>query len=122
MFIPPKKYIDELKAEKAAESPVRLQSSHLLIDRDLAASAFGNAANIYLTYYPDRHTLLIASGKDDMFKDLHKANKHILKARNVQGDRSVALHEILIDHQVDERDRELVYEFQTGLGILKVQL
>lgn len=122
MFIPPKKYIDELKAQRSTDSAVRLRSAHLLIDREVAQQAFGDASNVYLVYYPDRHSLLLASGEDDMFKNLHKANKHLLKARNAQGDRSVALHEVLIDHQIDDQDRDLAYEFQEGMGIIKVQL
>ncbi|PHN03819.1 hypothetical protein [Flavilitoribacter nigricans] len=122
MFIPPKKYIDELQAQPQAASQVRLRAAHLLIDRETAAVVFGEAGNAYLVYYPDRHTLLLAAGDDEMFKDLHKAKKHLLKSRSAAGDRSVALHEILIDHQIDDRDRDLVYEFQAGLGILRVQL
>ena len=122
MFIPPKKYVDELKARKEVESQVKLRSSHLLVDRETAATVFGDVGNAYLVYYPDRHSLLLASGEDEVFKGLHKAKKHLLKSRSAAGDRSIALHEILIDNQVDDQDRDLVYEFQEGLGILKVQL
>ncbi|MCB0628676.1 MAG: hypothetical protein KDD15_03060 [Lewinella sp.] len=122
MFIPPNKLAKDLKRQTTAGSSIRLQSSHLLIDREMAQSVFGDEANVHIVYYPDRHSLLLAPVSDETFKNLHKTGRHMLKDRNLQGDKSVALHEILIDHQVDDRDRDLAYEFQAGLGILNVQL
>lgn len=122
MFIPPNKLAKNLRQQAASGSKIRLQSSHLLIDREVAVSAFGDQANVHIVYYPERHSLLLAPVLDETFKNLHKAGRFMLKDRNLQGDKSVALHEILIDHQVDNSDRDLVYEFQSGLGILNVQL
>lgn len=122
MFIPPSNYKDSIKTAKKAENKVQLKSSHLVINHKIAKEAFGDQQNVNVVYYSDRHTLMIAPISDEIFKSLHKANKLMLKEKNLKGDKSIALHEILIDHQVDDTDRELVYELQPGLGILNVKL
>ena len=58
----------------------------------------------------------------EVFKKIHKAGQQMLKDRNLKGDKSIALHEILIDHQIDETDRELTYELAPGMKILNVKL
>ena len=123
MFIPPSKLQEQLRAQRDGnKAPVRLQSSHLLIDREVASEAFGNDQNVYTIYYPDKRTLMIAPVSDEVFKKLHKAAQQMLKDRNQRGDKSIALHETLIDHAIDDTDRDLEYELQKGLGILNVKL
>ena len=122
MFIPPNHLKDQLAAKTKSGSKVRLKSSHLLIDREVAQAAFGDTYNIYVVYYPDRSSLMMAPVTDEVFKNLHKASQQMLKDRNLNGDKSIALHETLIDHQLNETDRDLQYELEPGLGILKVSL
>jgi hypothetical protein len=101
---------------------VFLKASHLWIDREIAQQVFGVDHNVYLVYYPDRRTMMIAPSSDDLFKSLHKGSQHILKDRNLAGDKTIALHELLIDNLVDATDRDLDFEWQAGLGILNVKL
>ena len=122
MFIPPNKLRQNFGPASDAGSKVRLKAAHLLIDHQVATEVFGDDANVNMVYYPDRHTLMIAPENDKVFKDLHKTGRHLLKDRNLKGDKSIALHEILIDHQIAETDRDLVFEVLPGLGILKVNL
>ncbi|MEM1318878.1 MAG: hypothetical protein AAGG75_01410 [Bacteroidota bacterium] len=122
MFIPPNRLKEELGRPSAGKSELRLKSAHLLIGHQLVQQALGAADNVYMVYYPDRGSLLIAPVSDELFKNLHKASQHMLKSRNLNGDKSIAIHEILIDHQLDRTDRDLEYELEKGLGILKVNL
>ena len=122
MFIPPSHLKDNFGAGKETKSMVRLKSSHLLIDHEIAVEVFGDDFNVHLVYYADRKSLLIAPKSDDLFKQLHKANQLMLKDRNLKGDKSIAIHEILIDNQVDDSDRDLSYELEAGLGILNIRL
>ncbi|HHG86225.1 MAG TPA: hypothetical protein ENJ82_15855 [Bacteroidetes bacterium] len=94
----------------------------MVIDHEVASQIFGDDLNVYVVYYADRKTLMIAPASDEIFKKLHKAAQHILKDRNLKGDKTIALHEILIDNQLDETDRNLAYELQAELGILNVKL
>lgn len=122
MFIPPDKLKNNFYSNSTPGSKIRLKSSHLHIDREVVTEAFGNDLNVFVVYYPDRHSLMIAPISDELFKNLHKAGQHMLKDRNLKGDKTIALHETLIDNQVDETDRDLEYELQPGLGILNVKL
>ncbi len=122
MFIPPNSLKDNYDASAKAGSKVRLKSSHLLIDHEVATEIFGDDQNVHVVYYPERHTLMVAPKSDELFKKLHKANQHMLKARNLKGDKTIALHEMLIDHDLDDTDRDLAYDTQTDLSILNVKL
>jgi len=122
MFIPPNRLKDKFESTSNKGSNVRLKASHLLIDHEVAAEVFGDELNVHVVYYADRHTLMIAAKSDALFKQLHKANQHMLKDRNLKGDKTIALHEILIDHEINDTDRDLAFELQKGLGILNVKL
>lgn len=122
MFIPPPNFKPQEKAKEALNGLLRLQASHLQIDKEIAASVFGAVHNALMVYYPQKNALMIAPATDELFKTVHKASQHLLKDRNAQGDKSIAIHEILIDHQLDDTDRELQYEIPPGLGILHVKL
>ncbi len=120
MFIPPPGYKNREKGRPEVKTSVRLQSAHLWIQGSVAEKVFGGVHNVYLAYYAERKMLLIAPVTQKEFKAIHKASQHILKMRNAAGDRSIALHELLVDQQLDQKDRDLNYECEPGLNILKV--
>jgi hypothetical protein len=122
MFIPPKHLNQPSSKESTIDSAVFLKGAHLIIRSEIAKSLFGNNFNAYMAYYPAKRMLLIASVEDELFKKLHKASQHLIKDRNLQGDKSIALHEILIDEQIDDSDRSLAYEYEPALGVLNIQL
>lgn len=121
MFIPSKHIKNFQKTEKVG-AKIRLQGTHLLIDHEIADSVFGNDNNAYVVYYPERKTLMLAAVSDELFKKLHKASQQMLKDRNLKGDKSLAVGEVLIDNQLDESDRDLVYKIEATLGVLSVKL
>lgn len=122
MFIPPEKLQKELSSSKPLAAKVRLKASHLFIHGEVAGPLFGHSPNVNLVYYPERRTLMLARKDDELFASLHKAKQFMLKARSISGDKSVAIHEILIDHDVDTSDRDLMYTAGDGSGILSIQL
>jgi len=122
MFTPPRKIQEELKSTAKAGSHVRLRSSHIYIDQEVASAVFGTDPNVNLIYYPERSTIMIAPASDELFKKLHKAKQHMLKNRNAKGDKSIAIHGLLIDNEVDSSDRDLKFESQHALKILNVKV
>ncbi|MEM9547367.1 MAG: hypothetical protein AAGA77_15415 [Bacteroidota bacterium] len=122
MFIPPNRLKNSFDSTKKEQGKVQLKTSHLLVDHTIATKAFGTDLNVNLIYYPNRATLMIAPESDDLFTKLHKAKKHMLKDRNAQGDKTIALHELLIDNEIDNTDRNLKFEYQKELGVLSVTL
>ncbi len=122
MFIPPKGYQQQGAKAQGPAGLVRLQSSHLIIGQELSTQVFDGTSSAYLVYYPDRRVLMIAPSTDETFKQLHKVTQHMLKDRNLKGDKSIALHEMLIDHQLDETDRALTFEWNDAMGILNINI
>lgn len=122
MFIPPKELASQVASASKAASKVQLKSAHLLIDREVVELIFGKDQNVYMAYYESRRTLMIAPISDDLFKQLHKATQHMLKDKNAKGDKTIALHDLLIDHEINSTDRALTYECQPELKILSVNL
>ncbi len=122
MFIPPSKLNEQLPKSSQAVAQVRLKSSHILIMGELAQPLFGNSPNVNLVYYPNRRTLMLARKDDELFASLHKAKQFMLKDRSLNGDKSIAIHEILIDHDVNTSDRDLEFTGGDGSGILSIQL
>jgi hypothetical protein len=101
---------------------IQLKTQHLLIAADIAAEVFGAAAQAFTVYYPQQRALLLAPMDDEIFPQVHKAQLQMLKSRNLSGDKSMSLQEIIIDHDIDEADRELEYVFQPGMRMLKITL
>ncbi len=122
MFIPPNRLKDNFKPTKEENGQVRLKSSHLLIDHKVATAIFEDDLNVNVVYYADRRTLMIAPKSEELFKTLHKAKQHMLKDRNAKGDKTIALHELLIDNEINSNDRNLEFELQKELRILNVKL
>ena len=102
--------------------PVGIKSSHLYIPASVAALVFGKESRAYLIYRPEQKALLLAPASSQWFHKLHQPSQHMLKARNAQGDKTIALHETLIDHDLDDTDRPLDYVIQEKTGILKISL
>jgi hypothetical protein len=101
---------------------VQLKTQHLWISADVAATAFGEVAQVYVIYYPKQQTLLLAPMHDEIFPTLHKAGLQMLKSRNLQGDKTISLQEIIIDNDIDDTDRALPYIHQPGVQMLHVTL
>ncbi|MBU6342431.1 MAG: hypothetical protein KGS48_13125 [Bacteroidetes bacterium] len=103
-------------------SLVKLQARHLWIDGSLAADLIGEAPCVYLVYYPERKALLLAPIDESYFTTVHKANQALVKLRNIKGDRSISLQELLIDHDIPDDDRPLPFLHQEGLRMLHITL
>lgn len=101
---------------------VRLRRQHLLVDRALAEAVFPGERQVYAVYYPQRGALLLAPMTDEAFKALHECSLLMLKDRNLQGDKSISLQELIIDHDLDASDRALTFSTRPGLCLLQVIL
>ncbi len=105
-----------------SEHKVSLRNRHLLVAAELAADAFGEVAQVYVVYYPAQKALLLAPMGDEIFPTIHKPALQMLKSRNLIGDKSISLEEILIDNELDDSDRTLPFMHQPGMKMLHVTL
>lgn len=100
-------------------SKVHLKNSHLWIDSSIA-KIFGDTAQVYAVYYPQKKSLLLAPMTDEFFPKLHKAALQMLKTRNLEGDKTMSMQGFIIDNEIDDSDRELEFSYTEGVGLLNV--
>ncbi len=105
-----------------SDHKVMLRNRHLVVAAEIAADAFGDVAQVYIVYYANQKALLLAPMDDEIFPTVHKPALQMLKKRNLQGDKSVSLEEILIDNDLDDTDRPLVFMHQPGMSFLHITL
>ena len=105
-----------------SNSDVYLESSHLCIKKNIAEKLFGSDSILLTIYYPQDRVFMMASTTEEFFKKIHKAKQQMLKSKNAQGDKSVSLQELILDEGIDETNRDLEFEMETALRILKVKL
>ena len=104
----------------ASKSEVYLESSHLCIKKNISDKIFGEANVVLTVYYPQEHCFMVAPGEEEFFKKIHKAKQQMLKSKNLQGDKSISLHELLLDEGIEATNRDLEFVLEETLKILKV--
>lgn len=103
-------------------SQVKLKTQHLYLEASLAAAVFGDTVQVHTVYYPQQKSLLLAPKEDELFTKIHKTALQMLKTRNLQGDKSISLQELIIDHELDDTDRDLEFSHQEGIQLLQVKI
>jgi len=101
---------------------VALKSSHIYLSGEVANPVFGDIIHAYAKYVEEHKQLLITPVSSAWFAKMYEPTQFMLKARNLQGDRTLAIHEILIDHEIDPSDRELEYEIVERTQLIKVKM
>jgi hypothetical protein len=124
MFIPPKKYLDKLVEDKTQEPPkgkIFLKNSHLIILNEIAENLFCNVHHVYVSYKPDVRRLFIVPNTDEVFRKLHDPSQQMLKDLPQTNCKSIAMHEVLIDNELADNDRDLEYEIREKKQMLVIQ-
>ena len=103
-------------------SKIKLKTNHLWIDSDLATAVFGDAPQVHSVDYSQKKTLLLAPMDDEFFPKLHKSGLMLLKSRNLKGDKTISMYEFIIDHDLEDTDRDLAYEYTEGVKLLNIQI
>lgn len=99
---------------------VKLSNGHVIIDQATALALFGDTSQVLWVYYPQRHTLMVATPADELFKSVHKTATSLLKLRNDHGDRSLSVLELILDHDLDDTNRQLEYTADEQMKVLSV--
>ncbi|MEL6591168.1 MAG: hypothetical protein AAFQ87_18405 [Bacteroidota bacterium] len=121
MLIPPAHH-RKSQALAKPEADVYHQASHLCFAASIVKAVFGEENNAYMAHYPEKHYLLFSPVSSPFFKKMHPATQHLLKTKNLQGSKSIALHELLIDHDLALPEGPLQYEILDKAKMLKVYL
>ncbi len=101
---------------------VSLKSSHVYLDSELVETVFQNIHYAYVTYVKAQKRLLITPVSSQWFVKLYEPTQFLLKSRNLKGDRTLAIREILIDNDLDMTDRALNFEIVERTNLIKIAL
>lgn len=101
---------------------VSLKSSHIYLDSELVETVFQNIHYAYVTYVKAQKRLLITPVSSLWFVKMYEPTQFLLKARNLKGDRTLAIREILIDNDLEMADRTLDFEVIEKTNLIKVNL
>ena len=101
---------------------VTLKSSHVYFDASLVDLIFDNIHYAYVTYVAEQKKLLITPVSSQWFVKMHEPTQFLLKSRNLKGDKTLAIREILIDNDLDASDRVLQYEVVKKTNLIKIDM
>ncbi|MDO6811088.1 hypothetical protein Q4603_20875 [Zobellia galactanivorans] len=101
---------------------ISLKTSHIYLDHELIAPIFGETQYAYVTYVREQCTILITPVTSQWFVKMYKPTQFLLKTRNLKGDKTLAVRELLIDNDLDMTDRELDYEIIEKTRLIKVAI
>ncbi len=102
---------------------VKLSSSHVFLGSETVTKIFDRVQFALIIYLKEKNTILISSASSKWFKNMHKgAFQSILKSRNMEGDKTLAIRELLIDNDIDTSDRDLDFEVIEKTKIIKIKL
>ena len=101
---------------------ISLRSSHLVINHQLAERLFEQANKVYVSYKPELNLLLVSPDTNNWFERLHKSTACLLKDKDLKGTKSVAIRELIIDHELEDTERALDFEINEEKRFIKISL
>ena len=105
-----------------ATSDVYLEASHICIKKQVAEKIFGPETVVLSVFYAKDNSFMVAPATEELFKTIHKVSQQMLKMKNASGDRSISIQELFLDNDIEETNRNLEFEIEEKLHILKVKL
>ncbi|CAM4421620.1 MULTISPECIES: hypothetical protein [Flavobacteriaceae] len=103
-------------------SKITLKTSHINLDSELIEPIFGEIHYAYVTYVKEQGKILITPVSSQWFVKMYKPTQFLLKSRNLKGDKSLAVREILIDNNLNMTDKDLEYEIIDKTNLIKVNI
>jgi hypothetical protein len=89
----------------------------------LVNTVFGKIHYAYAIYSTSQKQLLITPVSSHWFVKMYESPaQFLLKDRNLKGDKTLAIREILIDHDLDTSDRNLEFELVEKTSLLKIKV
>lgn len=101
---------------------VALKASHIQLDNSIVNTVFQNIHYAYVTYVKAQNRILVTPVSSQWFVKMYEPTQFLLKDKNLKGDKSIAIREILIDNDIEQADRDLAYEIIEKTNLIKIQL
>jgi len=104
-------------------SKITLKSSHIYLENELIETIFENTHYVYIKYIKGQERLLITPVSSQWFVKMYeKPTQFLLKDRNLKGDKTLNIREILIDNDIKDSNRELEFEIIEKTKLIKVKM
>lgn len=104
------------------EKRIKIQSDHVIIEADLVEQIFGKIQHAYITFLAEQEQILITPVSNQWFVKLYTPHQFLLKSKNLQGDKTLPLRSIMIDHNIHFNHSELYCEVVKELELIKIFL
>ena len=101
---------------------IHLFSTHLIIDNQLVEEVFKEETHAFITYSKEQKKLLVTPVSSEWFKKMHQPAQFFLKLKNMKGDRSLDIRQIIIDEDLPQNDRNLQYDLIKKTKLLIIDL
>ncbi len=101
---------------------ISLRSSHVHLSAALAKKVFDKVHYAYVTYVKEKGHLLITPVSSQWFVKMYEPTQFLVKDKNIQGDKALAVRELFIDNDLDSTDRNLAFEWIEKTNLLKVSI
>lgn len=101
---------------------ITLKTSHIYLDSEIVKTFFEDVNFAFIVYNEEQKSILISPVTSVWFKKMYKPAQFILKSRNLKGDKTLAIREILIDNDLDDSDRELKADYILKTKLIKVAI
>jgi|TARA_B100000965_G_C19602304_1_gene763519 hypothetical protein len=104
------------------KSEIYLKSSHLIIPAEISNQVLKGCNSVYVAYKEDLNLILVSPKTNTWFPKLHSSLEFILKNKDLHGTKSIAIHEIFIDHDLESSDKTLICSINQEQNFLKIEL
>lgn len=104
------------------KSEINLKSSHLIIPVEISNQVLMDCSSVYVAYKEDLNSILVSPKTNDWFPKLHSSLEFMLKNKDLHGTKSIAIREILIDHDLEGSDKTLICSINQERNFLKIEL
>ena len=102
---------------------LKLQAQHLWLSHALVEQYFRETEQVIVAWVERGPHLLIAPAPAPVLVKVHpKASARLLKQKNLQGDRTVSLHDFFIDYNLAATDQPLTFDYVEKLEAIKITL
>lgn len=101
---------------------IKLKSSHLIIPAEISNQVLKDCSSAYVAYKEELNSILVSPKENSWFPKLHTSMEFLVKSKDLQGTKSVAIREILIDYDIDDSDKALQCAINQERNFLKIEL
>ncbi len=101
---------------------ISIKGNHIHLPGEIIRSHFNSASSVFINYNSGSKMLWISPATDQhVMRNFSSVQQYILKLKNASGDRTIAIHDLILDHDL-EASASYEAQWDAKFHILKIQL